>query len=494
MKILSAESIKKWDQYTIENQGISSLDLMERASLKVVDWICENPVANKFSFAIFCGKGNNGGDGLAIARLLKAKNFTVNTFLVKADSYSLDCKQNQLRLKNDFNIIESNTDFPLLDDNTIIIDALFGIGINNQLNEINKELVDFINAQNKVVISIDVPSGLYIDLNTPKENSVIEADYTLTFQVPKLAFLVPENDLYVGKFEVLNIDLDNTFSIKSDYFYTEHSDILPLFKQRKKFSHKGNFGHALLIAGSLGKMGAAQLCSHSALRVGTGLVTVHSPKQGLSILQTNIPEAMVSVDKNEEHFTEIPELENYTAIGVGPGLGQYTDSELALEKLILETIVPLVIDADAINLLASNKHIVQRVPTNSIYTPHLKEFERLVGTCSNSFERFKKAQEFCIYYNVFMVLKGANSAVITPEGNIHFNSTGNVGMATAGSGDVLTGIITGLVAQGYSSFEATLLGVYIHGFAGDQAANELGEECLLASDIIKHLSSFFKRI
>lgn len=494
MKILSAELIKKWDQYTIGKQGISSLDLMEKASNKIVNWICENPVAEKFSFAIFCGKGNNGGDGLAIARLLKARNCNVNTFLVQADSYSLDCKQNQLRLKNDFNIIESKEDFPLLDDNTIVIDALFGIGINDQLSGINKELVDFINTQNKVVISIDVPSGLYIDTSTPKENSVIEADYTLTFEVPKLAFLVPENAYYVGQFEILNIDLDTTFDTESNYFYTEYSSILPLFKQRKKFAHKGNFGHALLIAGSLGKMGAAQLCSHSALRVGTGLVTVHAPKQGLSILQTNIPEAMVSVDKSEEHLTEIPELDNYTAIGVGPGLGQYTDSELALENLILETTVPLIVDADAINLLANNKYVIQRVPKNSIYTPHLKEFERLVGNCLNSFERLEKAQEFCMYYKVFMVLKGAYSAIITPKGEIHFNSTGNSGMATAGSGDVLTGIITGLVAQGYSSFEASLLGVYIHGFAGDQAANELGEECLLASDIIKHLSSFFKRI
>ncbi len=496
MKILNAKSIREWDQFTIDNLPIASIDLMEKAAFTITDWISNNHFSEKFSFAVFCGTGNNGGDGLAITRQLTNKGYNAHAYLMDSDraQYSTDCHHNRLRLTDNLSIISTANDLPHLSPNTIIIDALLGIGINKKLEGIYKETVEFINQQNLIVISVDLPSGVYLDTHTPKENTVVEADYTLTFQTPKLAMLLPENAMYIGDFEILDIGLHEDFESDSIYNYTTYKNILPLLKERKKFSHKGTYGHSLLIAGSLGKMGAAQLCTAACLRSGSGLVSVHSPKHGLPILQTNIPEAMVSVDQNEEHFTIVPELEPYTAIGVGPGLGRYNSSALALEDLIINASVPLVIDADAINLLAENQHILQRVPENSIYTPHVKEFERLVGTCSTSFERLEKAKEFAEYYKVFMILKGAHTAVISPKGKIFFNSTGNAGMATAGSGDVLTGIITSLLAQGYSSFTASILGVYIHGYAGDMAAKELGEESLIASDIIKNLSTFFKKV
>jgi NAD(P)H-hydrate epimerase len=328
---------------------------------------------------------------------------------------------------------------------------------------------------------------------TYKNPAIVHADHTLTFLPPKLAFFFPENDSYVGNCHILDIGILKEFIDRTEthHFYTTIEDCKRILKRRNKYAHKGTFGHAFLICGSKGKMGAAVLAAKACLRSGAGLVTVHIPSSGNLILQTAIPEVMISFDANEEIFSEIPDLSAYSSLGIGPGLGQADATQRALKLLIQNSPIPLIIDADAINILGENKTWISFIPKGSIFTPHPKEFERLVGKSSNDFERNKIQREFSIKYGVYIVLKGANTAISTPEGNCYFNMTGNPGMATGGSGDVLTGILTGLKAQGYTSLETCLLGVFIHGLAGDLAAQELGREALIAGDIIQNLGHAF---
>lgn len=501
IKIFPVSTVKELDNYTIENEPIASIDLVERASMLFV-----HEFTRRFSkhrrVIIFAGQGNNGADALAIARLLCEESYKVETFLFNpTERLSPDCATNKARLLEieyvEFTEIIHDFEPPLLTESDVIIDGLFGSGLNRPLEGGFAALVNYINQSESTIASIDMPSGLFGEDNSANDmEAVIKADLTLTFGFPKLAFLLADNHPYVGEWKILDIGLhpDIVESKQTPFCLVTEEDIAEIIHPRERFSHKGDFGHALLVAGSKGKMGAAVLGARSCLRSGAGLLTVHAPKCGLQVLQASIPEAMVNVDQHAEHLSSSPDCSAYSAIAAGPGLGQHMETALALERLIQTANKPLVLDADAINILATNKEIQTQLPQRSILTPHPKEFDRLAGTSSSSYERLLKAREFAAIYKVTLVLKGAYTAVCLPNGHIYFNTTGNPGMATAGSGDALTGIILGLLAQGYDPEIAATAGVYIHGTAGDLAAAAHTEESLIASDIIDMLGKAFKQI
>jgi len=498
MKILAAEQIRELDAFTIENEPIASIDLMERAAQTFVNWFIRQFPDTDHLVHIFCGPGNNGGDGLVAARLLQQHFYNVTVWFCKiSDQPSKDFQTNWERLPRrtelQVHIIEKENSLPDLPKDALIVDAIFGSGLNRPVEGYWAKLIEHLNAQGASRVAIDVPSGLFAD--QPSTGVTIHANYTFSFELPKLAFLFPENQQSVGEWRVESIGLHQDFIAKTEtpFHYIDENYAKKLLHKRQKYNHKGTFGHALLIMGSYGKVGAAILASCACLRSGVGLVSIHAPKCAYPILQMSIPEAMVSVDRHEFYLSEIPNLEPYKAIGVGCGLDQRKTSASALEELLRESPVPLVLDADALNMIAA-RNWLEKIPKNSILTPHPKEFERLFGVTPNSFEQNKlqrqKAQELGIY----IILKRAHTCIACPDGTCYFNATGNPGMATGGSGDVLTGIITGLFAQGYSPFAASILGVYLHGLAGDMAAAELEQEALIAGDIIQHLGQAFRKL
>ncbi len=504
MKILAPSQIRALDEYTIKNEPVSSIDLMERAAIRIANYLTEN-YSQKCVYVI-CGTGNNGGDGLAVARLLIENQVKTLALLVEvSDTLSVDAQKNKEQLckleekKGKFYLtcIQSMDSIPNIAADAIIVDALFGTGINRPLEGLAKKVVDYINSLPNTVIAIDLPSGLPGDTSVKKLESVIKADVTLSFQVPKLNLLLPDAFTYVGHFELLDIGLleQGILQAETKYFYVDKTLAASYLKQRKKFDHKGHFGHGILIAGSYGKMGAAILSAKACLKSGVGLLTVHIPHWGYSIMQTAVPEAMTSIDRSDMYFTEYPDLKPFNAVAVGPGLNTKQNSVKALTQLLIEhTDKPVVIDADGINILATHTELLKLLTANSILTPHPGEFKRLVGEWNNDYEKLEKLQAFCHDYNTIVVLKGAHTVTCLPSGECFFNSTGNAGMATAGSGDVLTGIILALLAQNYLASHAAVLGVYLHGMAGDYALECQSEESLIASDIISHLAIAFKQL
>ncbi len=500
MKLFTSDKIKELDTYTIENEPISSIELMERAARVFTDEFC--PIFQDFSeIIVFAGPGNNGGDALAIARILHLKGYIIKIYLFNIHGkLSSDCQGNKERLlelpKIDFTEITNGFDAPKLKESHIVIDGLFGSGLNKPLSGGFTSLVKYINESSATIVSIDIPSGLFGEDNSQnKEKIIVKADCTFTFQFPKLSFLFPENQHYLGKIKILDIKLhpDGIDSTNTPYQTITQKKIQSIHKTRDIFAHKGNFGHALLIAGSLGKMGAAILSAKACLKSGAGLLTAHIPQSGNLILQTAFPETMTSIDKNKFAISDFPDTENYNAIAIGPGIGMDDVTVSALKKL-LETGKPLILDADALNIISSDKSLIDLIPQNSILTPHPKEFDRLNGNSESSYERLQNAMDFAVLTQCYIILKGKYTAVCTPERDCYFNTTGNAGMATAGSGDVLTGILLGLSAQSYSPLDACLIGVYIHGLAGNLALLENSEESLIAGDIIKYLGKAFKEI
>ncbi|WP_162628146.1 NAD(P)H-hydrate dehydratase [Arcticibacterium luteifluviistationis] len=485
-QILTSEQTREADKQVIDSQSISSLELMERASTVFIDSI-KDEISKSDKICICCGTGNNGGDGLAVSRILQSEGYQVATFLIKInDNLSKDCQANFDRLEN-VKIINSKEDLPHFAEIDIIIDAIFGSGLTRPIEGLAAEVVQAINFSKKKVLSIDVPSGMYADKLSDSE-IIVKSYLTVSFQRPKLSFFFPENSIYLNKWMVADIGLDENYiqSLSSSYFLLDKS-IENWAKSRQRFSHKGTYGHALIIAGSYGKMGAAVLASKACLRSGVGLISTYVPKVGYNIMQTSIPEAMCLTDECEHFITRIPSISIYNAIGIGPGIGQNPESKEALELLLKNANQPLVIDADAINILAGDEKLKKLIPDNSVLTPHPKELERLVGSWKNSEERLQKQIEFAKKHTCIVVLKDAYTSICDTNGNIYFNTSGNAGMATGGSGDVLTGIITGLLAQSYDPLFAALIGVYFHGKAGDDAAKIKGQNALIASDIIEHL-------
>lgn len=493
MKVFNTEQIRAWDAYTIENEPIASVELMNRAAKVFADWFVLRYADPQIPVVIFAGTGNNGGDGVAVARLLHWQMREVKVIICDfAEKRSPDFEAQLTATPKDVDLIFihgaqalNDLDFP---DNAIFIDALFGSGLTRPLTGKWAQVVDFLNRLPNAIVSIDVPSGLFSDRHTPGD-TVVRADRTFSFETPKLAFLFSESAAYAGEWSFGSIGLHPDFYEKTEtpFHFLTKEDTAKLVKPRAKFSHKGTYGHALLVAGSYGKMGAAVLAAKACLRAGAGLLTVHAPRCGNLVLQTAVPEAMFSPDQRAKFWTETPDLQAYLAIGVGCGIGQMPETAAALSSLLQKAKTPLVLDADALNLLAQNPGWWRFLPRNSILTPHPKEFERLFGKSENDFERNDLQRLKAEEHGVFIILKGAHTAIACPDGSCYFNSTGNPGMATGGSGDVLTGVLTGLLAQGYSPCDAALLGVFLHGLAGDLAAKKLGETAMTAGDLIDFL-------
>ncbi len=502
MKILSSQQIKKADAFTIQNEPIASIDLMERAATTCFKRLIKLIKPDE-SVAIACGMGNNGGDGLAIARMLLEQGFDCNVFVIRySTKFSSDAEINYKRLTekypnrvSDINSLEELKE-KINEENRILIDALLGTGINKAVEGFLAEVIDFLNVHFLTIYSIDVPSGLQIDSSSEENKHIIRSSLTFTFQLPKLAFLFSENQNYVPEFEILDIGLNPqgiSEQSTSHYFITKKL-ISSLLKRRNKFSHKGTYGHALLIAGSKGKSGAAIIASKACMSSGAGLFTLHSIKETISALLHHLPEAMSSEDANPNYISEVGKLENYDALAFGPGVGLEEETQTVLKKILNYYAGKLVIDADGLNILSENKTWLNFLPASTILTPHPKEFDRLTQNHSNDFERFATLKQFVIKHNCIVILKGAHSALAMPDGNVFFNSSGNPGLAKAGSGDGLTGIILGLLSRGYNPPQAALIGTYINGYAADLCLKKKSMESILISDVIEQLPKAFKKL
>ncbi len=494
MNILNSAQIKKIDAYTIEQEPVKSIDLMERAAAKCAEWI-RRRMKPYNRIHVFCGMGNNGGDGLAIARMLAGRGKSVQVYKVcHAAKASPDFVINEKRLSGLRNLhyerLAEGDSMPVIEQNDLVVDAILGNGITRKVEGLIAKVIWHINASGAVVISVDMPTGLFDEDNGENDShSIIKADYTLTFQYPKLSFFFPSNDEFLGSWHVLDIGLleDGIHADDITFRLMDNESLKQLYRPRKRFSHKGNYGHALLMAGSYGKMGAAVLSGSACLKSGAGLLTMFVPSSGYQIIQSVLPEAMCITDDDTHYISSIPRLDAYNAIGIGPGMGTGETVQRAFKRLIQEAACPLVIDADAINILAENPTWCDFLPKNSVLTPHPKEFERLTGKTTNDYERLMNAVRFAGRFQVILVLKGAYTAVALPDGRCYFNPTGNPGMAKGGSGDVLTGVILGWMAKNYGPVKSVMIGVFLHGSAGDLAAKGRGAEGIMARDIVDML-------
>lgn len=488
MKIFTTSQIRQLDLHTIEREPISSIDLMERAADRILTQFKNDFELNR-PVLILAGPGNNGGDGLALGRMLLQVGYEVQVILLHTGKLSSDCQQNKermLRFFPNFFSEQKNSFTPLaITKETLIVDALFGSGLSRSLEGIYKQAVEWINSTENTVISIDIPSGLDGDKCAEKNDTIVKADLTYTLQFPKLAFFFSENESFIGEWKVIDIQLnaDAIQEMITPYSFVEAREVKSMLKERDLFSHKGTFGHVLIWGGKQGMAGATILASRACLRSGAGLVTVHSVEENRVILQTAVPEAIFTDKLNS--------LTNYTAFAFGPGLGTEKDSAEKLINLLKSIKQPCVLDADALNIISKHPDFLNDIPKNSILTPHPKEFERLFGTSSNSLKRLEKAYKKATELGVIIVLKGAHTVIALPSGRVFFNSSGNPGMAVGGMGDVLTGIIAGLMAQKYTSEESALLGIFLHGLAGDLALSEQSVESLLPSDVVEKLGFSF---
>jgi ADP-dependent NAD(P)H-hydrate dehydratase / NAD(P)H-hydrate epimerase len=496
MKIFTAPQIKALDLRTIKEQNLQTLELMERAAKAFTTWFLKKYDTQQ-SVQVFCGIGDNGGDGLAIARLLYERDYPVTVYILKfSDNLTKDFKRNleSLRYRSiEIIYVEPGDKLPNLNPDTVTIDAILGSGLSRPVEGWLGEIIQQINKTVKTIIAVDIASGLFADEHTEK-NSILPKQ-TFCFELPKLAFFFTENYARVGDWYVDTIQSSQSGieQTTTPYFYITKEMIKKTYRPRSKFDHKGTYGRAMLIVGSKGMMGAGLLAAKAALRSGVGLATVHVPQCGYTVAQTAIPELMVSLDNHPDSFSQVPDLERYNAVGVGCGIGESEEAAQALKTLLKNCKLPMVIDASALNIIAKNNwHDL--IPQNSIITPHHGEFTRLFGETSNDFERNNLQRAKAKELGIFIILKGAHSSIACPDGNCYFNSTGNPGMATGGSGDVLTGIITAFLTQGYQPLNAALLGVYLHGLAGDLAAEKYGYESMIAGDINDFLGKAFGKI
>lgn len=493
--------MKELDSLTIQADGISSLDLMERAARKVASFITARYPQTARPIVVFAGPGNNGGDGIAVARILCNKGYSnISVFLFNThQSLSADCAANARRLQDEcaevqFKEVQQQFEAPQLGNDTLIIDALFGTGLNKPLGGGFAALVKLINSSSAEIVSIDMPSGLMSEDNTfNSPSAIVQATYTLTLGLPKLALLLDDCQQFCGETYVLDIGLnkEKTDEMEVSYFLSDYEQIRLLLKPRPTHGHKGTFGNALHVTGQYGMAGAAVLAARACLKAGVGKVTIHTPKCNNDILQISVPEAVLSHDKNEQIFTQTENTEGFQSLAIGCGIGTDKHTALAFIEQVSRAKVPAVVDADGINILGGHKGWIAQVPEKTVFTPHPREMQRL-GICNeDSYNTLLEAIRMAKQYKFYIALKGHHTAVCTPEGRVYFNPTGNCGMATAGSGDVLTGIISALLAQQYTPESACRLGVFIHGLAGDLAAKALGEHSVTASDIINHLPQAF---
>lgn len=495
MKILTAQQLAIADEVTIKKQEISSYDLMERAAGIAFQRIHEQLKGTTVAINVFCGIGNNGGDGLVIARQLIEHDYHVNVYITNCS------KKRSANFLKSYDLLKSTTndwpvllsckeDFPQIDPQDIIIDAIFGTGLNRPITGWMANLIMHLNDIPALKIAIDLPSGMFANTAHNSTDTILNAHYTLTFQTPKICFFFPITAIYVGEYEIIDIGLDIAYleSVVPMAQLVTKQLAKSKYKNRKKFTHKGDFGHVMTFAGSKGKMGAAVLCAGAAINAGAGKVTAYIPKSGNYILQTSLPEVMTLQSDGVDFITDFEHDLKDITLCAGPGIGVEAGTYLAFAKAIQQQSTPIVIDADAINILAHQTELLKELPENSILTPHDGELQRLLGPWENSYERLEKASQFATKHQLILVLKGAHTITVTAS-SIYINNTGNPGMATAGSGDVLSGIIASFLAQGYEPAAAAVLAVYLHGASGDIAASTHAFEGVTASIICKYIGN-----
>ncbi|MGY0392344.1 NAD(P)H-hydrate dehydratase [Bizionia sp. KMM 8389] len=497
MKIFSDNQIYEGDKLTAEKQNITSTELMERAGVQIFNWLHVRMKGAQVPVHVFCGIGNNGGDGLVVARHLINHGYNVHTYVVNfSDKRTKDFLINYDLIKQTTKkwptLIGEDDTFPKIGVDDIIIDAVFGIGLNRPADDWVVKLFQHFKASKAFTLAIDLPSGLKTNAVPNNDDDVVWANHTLSFQSPKLAFFLPDTAKYTQQWEVLDIGIDRDYLIKTptEVNLIGKQEVLPIYKPREKFSHKGNYGHALIVGGSYCKIGAAILASKSALKVGAGLVTGYIPKCGYVPFQASLPEVMVVSDSHEDMITDINLNFSPTVIGLGVGLGTNEKTTEALKNFLSTNKTPLVVDADGINILAKNTDLLKHLPKNTILTPHPKELERLIGSWSDDFDKLERVKAFSKKHQLIIVIKGAHSLTVFDD-KIYINATGNPGLATGGTGDVLTGVISGLIAQGYEPLPASIFGVYLHGKAADIAVENLGYEALIATDVIDTLAAAY---
>ena len=496
MKLFNSEQIYAADKFTIEKQKITSNELMERSAIQIFNWLHDRMQGAQVKIHLFCGIGNNGGDGIAVARHLQEHGYNIAVYIVNYNkTRSKDFLINLERLKDRKiwpQFLESNAELPIIGRDDIIVDAIFGIGLNRSLDTWVINLIAHLHASEAFILSVDIPSGLYTDRFPKDENSIVKSNYVLSFQAPKLIFFLPQTGKYIDQWEVLDIGLDPEYLMNTatDYEIIGKNEVLPIYIPREKYSHKGTYGHSLIIGGSYGKIGAVHLASKACLQSGSGLVTAYVPEFGSIPLQTNLPETMVISDADDKHISDIQYDIVPSVIGIGVGLGTHDNTVKAFFNFLKKNKTPLVIDADGLNILSENKALLKKLPPNTVLTPHPKELERLIGKWKDDFDKLEKTKAFSKTYDCIVLIKGANTITVY-NGKGYINTTGNPGMATAGSGDVLTGIITGLIAQGYEPLKAAIFGVYLHGRAGDIAVEKTGYQALSASIILDKIGAAY---
>ncbi len=502
MNIFTASQMAKLDAYTIKEKSIPSIDLMERAAVALTDEYCKICSKDKHVY-IFAGPGGNGGDALAMARLLSQKGYNISAYLINtANKLHPDCGINRDRLKKacpdvEFYEISSQFDMPEIGSNDVLIDGLFGTGLTRPVSGGFAMLIKFINKSSATIVSIDIPSGLMCEDNTNNfPSNIIHAHYTFTIQALKPAFLMADNQVFIGNLKVVDIQLEEKACPQDNrvFFINEEEEVRSLIRPRDKWGHKGTFGHGLLIAGCYGMAGAAILSSRACLRSGIGKLTVHSPRANVPILQGNVPEAVIHPDTESDFFSYPVDSASFDAVAIGSGLGLKNDTKAAAIEQITHSKVPIVIDADALNLFAEHPNWVAQIPPCAILTPHPKEYARIFGKFPNDYQMMSHAREQAKRLKCHIILKGHYTAICCPNGWVYFNTTGNEGMATAGSGDTLTGMLLAFAAQGYSNTDTCRLAVYLHGLAGDLAALHLGSHSVIASDIIEYLPDAIKHL
>jgi NAD(P)H-hydrate epimerase len=482
MQIFNAQQIREIDSFTIKHEAITTIQLISRVADALFNSLSKDITIEK-TIAIIAGRGNNGSDALALAEILTSIGFKTTVFgydaeLCKSETKYFQERNNVLPICEFCNATAKHYD--------IIIDGLLGSGLSKPIEGIEKTIIETINNAQAIVYSIDIPSGLFTDQICTEDACIVKANYTLTLEFPKLSFMFPEHGNFIGELRILPIGLNKTniSNNETPYHFTQRDSII--INKRERFSHKGTFGHVMVVAGSIGTMGACVLTSKASLKIGAGLVTSHIPGIGNSIMQTAVPEVMVSIDNDQKHISSIVIQKKANVISIGPGIGTELITQKAIINLLRDTKTTLVIDADALNCIALQK-AKRLIPEQSIITPHCKEFDRLFGPSVHSQARLNAQIENSKKYQIYIVLKGYRTSISTPDGELFFNSTGNPGMASAGSGDVLTGLIAGLLAQGYTAINAARIAVYIHGLAGDFAAKKLTENCVMASDLIQFI-------
>ncbi len=488
LPIFKTQQVAALDAYTISHEPIESIQLMERAATMLYLQFTQHFDVTH-SVCVVAGPGNNGGDALALARLLICDGYQVQVCLVQADKHlSADCHANLVRLQQEHpHCLVAQVEQLTTATNSVIVDGLFGAGLNRPVDGAFASAIHFINEQSAIRVAIDIPSGLQGERVACTDHAIVKAHYTFTLQFPKLAFMLPENDPYVGQWHVLDIGI-HPHAIQhtpSTLHYLQDADVQ--IKPRAKFSHKGNYGHVLMLVGSKGMAGAGVLAAKAALRTGASLVSIHGPECNRVIAQVAVPEAMYHADSSTEYISQIPNVHNYTTCLVGCGIGTQAATQHMLRDLLSNIDKPCVIDADALNIMALHKDLLDLIPNLSILTPHPREFERLFGATANSLEQLMLASQQAQQYKIIIVLKGAHTRLCTPDGHIYFNSSGNAGMATAGMGDALAGIISALLAQGYSPQQAAIMGVYMHGRAADKCLAQRSMASLMTSDVIDAL-------